>query len=463
MVQPRAGAERGGPVRLGVIGIVAGALAAAGAVTALVVTGHRPEWTTSSPAALAEFEKGQDALQKVYRAEANDHFRKALELDPDFLIDKLFVARSFEAPDSDPKVAAIYDDLRRADLSKLTPRERYLIEYSLAGHAKDVAKAQGIIKAYAAKYPDDPFALEAVASMAAGRQDWDSAQREYTHLMEVAPNRVNAYNSLGYLAMAQGRFAEAEKMFQTYRYIAPDQANPHDSLGELLTLIGRYDEADREFEDALKIRPDFCDSYIHLVSLWQLAGSEDKAAEARARARRSSGCSDYQLKRLDCELAIWPPVVARDWQGVWSAAAASCAGDEAGDNPLRFSAAVITGRRADAEALLEKVKTEMEKFPPTSAARQQYQAEALHMEAVLLLADGKPVEAAARFQAADEKMSYNQLDPGLFKLFNGMYRAKALQQANAGDEAAAQLASLRAVNPKFVAQCARILSMPLGT
>ncbi|HUK12799.1 MAG TPA: hypothetical protein VLW17_05810, partial [Thermoanaerobaculaceae bacterium] len=230
-------------MRFGVIGIVAGTLVAAGAVTALVVTGHRPEWTTSSPAALAEFEKGQDALQKVYRAEANSHFRKALELDPDFLVDKLFLARTLEAPDSDPRVAAIYDELRRADLSKLTPRERYLIEYSLAGHAKDVAKAQEIIKAYAAKYPDDPFALEAVASMAQGRQDWEAAQRDYTHLIEVAPNRVNAYNSLGYLAMAQGRFAEAEKNFQTYRYIAPDQANPHDSLGELLTLIGRYDEA----------------------------------------------------------------------------------------------------------------------------------------------------------------------------------------------------------------------------
>ena len=36
----------------------------------------------------------------------------------------------------------------------------------------------------------------------------------------MAPNRVLAYNQLGYLEMGQGRFADAQKMFETYRYIA---------------------------------------------------------------------------------------------------------------------------------------------------------------------------------------------------------------------------------------------------
>ena len=446
-----------------VVAIVAGALVVAGAVTALMVAGRGPEWTTSSPAALAEFEKGIDAMQKVYRAEARDHFAKALQLDPNFVTAKLFLAGALDLPDTDPRKAALFDELRNADLTKLKARERFLISLAVAGHAKETTKAQEILKDYSAKNPDDPFALDALAGYAVGRQDWEEAQRIYSHLMEVAPNRVNAYNELGYLAMAQARFTDAEKMFQTYRYIAPDQANPHDSLGELLTLIGRYPEADKEFEEALRIKPDFCASYSHLVQLWQLSGSEDKAEEALARAKRANACSDYELKGLSCALAQWPHVAALDWEGAWQAASTACVSDNPGDNPLEFTSAVLTGRRAEAEALLGKVKAEIAKLSPAAAAKQQYQGIELHMEGVLLLADHKPVEAAERFLAADQKMSYRQLGPGLFKMFNGMYRVKALQQANNRDEAAKALDGLREINPRFVEQCARLMQVETGS
>ena len=90
--------------------------------------------------------------------------------------------------------------------------------------------------------------------------------------------------------MGQGRFADAQKMFETYRYIAPDQANPHDSLGELFILLGRYDEARKELEEALRIRPDFCDSYEHLVRLALMDGRVDEAKQALARADSASPC-----------------------------------------------------------------------------------------------------------------------------------------------------------------------------
>jgi len=50
------------------------------------------EWTTDSPEALAEFTAAVDAQMKLYHNEVQAHLEKALELDPDFVIAKLYLA-----------------------------------------------------------------------------------------------------------------------------------------------------------------------------------------------------------------------------------------------------------------------------------------------------------------------------------------------------------------------------------
>lgn len=448
-------------MKLRTIGFVGGVVLLGGAVTAVVVTGHRPEWTTSSSQALAELEAGQDALQKIYITDARAHLTRALQLDPNFTIVKLFLARCLDVPATDKRVVEIIDELRRADLSKLSPREQFLIRFAVANHDKDAAKEQEILDAYVAKAPDDPFALEDAADLAVGRQDWAEAQRDYGRLMKVDPNRVSAYNQLGYLAMAQGRFDEAERMFQTYRYIAPDQANPHDSLGELLTLTGHFHEAEKEYDEALRIKPDFCATFQHLVALYQLSDRDAEADATFSRMKQAGACGEYATKQAACALSEWPRARSLDWDGAWKAASANCTSDSAADNPIAFTAAVTTGRRKEAEGLLERVKVELAKLPNAAARRQPIAAAELHMEGVLLLADGKAAEAADRFVAADKMMTYRELGSGLFKMFNGMYRASALQRAGARDEATKVIAGLREVNPAFVAQCGKLLGLAL--
>jgi tetratricopeptide (TPR) repeat protein len=189
----------------------------AGVVVVLVGVGatllfsrHRPEWTTTSPQALVEFQKGLDSLNKVYYNEAVQHFQKAVELDPNFVAAKRFLLVSLQRPSSDDEAKKLLAELAKADLSKLTDRERFLVTYTLADHAQDPAKAQRTLQEFAARNPDDPFALEALANVAAARQDWPESRRLLTRLIEVAPNRVVAYNQLGYLEMGLGRFGESE-------------------------------------------------------------------------------------------------------------------------------------------------------------------------------------------------------------------------------------------------------------
>ncbi len=429
---------------------LAGLVALFAVVAVVAVTGKRPEWTTSSPQALAEFTKGLEALEKIYRAEASADFAKAVEIDPNFVAAKYFLLKSMDTPSSDPQAAKLIAELGNADLAKLTPRERFLIRYTLAAHAKEAAKAEGILQAYAAEKPDDPFALDAQATVATARQDWTQARGLLTRLIEVAPNRVSAYNQLGYLAMGQGQFAEATKMFETYRYIAPDQANPHDSLGELEILTGRYGHAKKELDEALRIKPDFCASSGHLVNLALIERRPEDAQRALAEAESAGGCTAFMVQSMKCSIALWVPFLAGDWEGVWQADHSACGKPDGGDVVFGVWAALRTGRNAEADALVAKEREQLAKLPPAAPSRRYLEAEVAHLEGARLFVDGEPAKAAERFRFADQAMAYRELGPGLFKLMNRFVLARALQAAGARDEAAAVLAEAQAVNAKFV-------------
>ena len=159
------------------------------------------------------------------------------------------------------------------------------MDYRLQRAAKENARAEKTLAAYLEEHPNDPWALSIRCDQAWQHRDWPPTEECNRRLIKADPNWVQAQNQLGYIAMAQGRFAEAEQLFRTYLYIAPDQANPHDSMGELFTVLGRYAESEKELEEAIRIRPSFCASWEHLVLL------HDVSARPRRRVPRSPACA----------------------------------------------------------------------------------------------------------------------------------------------------------------------------
>jgi len=433
------------------------AVVAAGAVTARLAA-HRPEWTTSSPAALDQFQKGLEARDKLYYDEARQHFAKALEIDAGFVLARYFLISSTEGESGDTKADAAVAELLRQNASRLNDRERFLLAFAAATRGKNIGDAERILKEYGVKHPDDPYVLERETLLATQRQEWPEAHRLLTRTIEVAPNRVVAYNQLGYLEMGQGRFVEAQKMFETYRYIAPDQANPHDSLGELYILLGRYDEAKKELESALAIKPDFCASYEHLLRLALMQGRIDEAERALARVKASAPCEATVGKGMRCLAAVWPPLFAGDWEGVWKAQQASCPKIE--DDPLQIWVLLHTGRRAEAEAFEKAAHDRLAKLAPTEPGRGYVEAFVAHIEGARLLFDGDPAKAAERFRFADRLLSYRELPLGLLKLVNRFVLAQALQASGARDDATEVLAAARAVNADFVDRLAVMAVAP---
>lgn len=424
-------------------------LLAAVVLTATVVTGallaHRGdrEWTTDSEAALAEFERGLEDHQRLYTAEAAEHFERAVELDPDFFAAKVMLLDRLQGRDDEARRAAIEAELRAADRSRLNPRERLMLEHYLAMRDRDTGRAAALLHDYLERHPDDPFALNFYCLHLWQVRDFEQAERLYRRLIEIDPNWVLAQNHLGYTAMAQGDWKRAEEQFEIYRYLAPDQANPHDSLGELLLLTGRFEEARREFEAALAIKPDFVASWGNLVTLELIDGRFDEAERILDGVERDGLASDQFIRGQRCRVAVWRAYSAADWRGTWEAYRASCDRQE-GDVPaLVYEAALLAGLTDEAEALAGEFREGSER----PAANDRARAILLHLEGVRLRIEGRPAEAVERLREADGLLIYLSWGDGAFKLYNRVQLWQALEALGRQDEADRLLGELRAVNP----------------
>ena len=430
-------------------------LAAVGVAVAVGVTlvalPRAPEWTTSSPEALAEFEAGFDAQQKVYTEDALKHFARAIELDPDFLFAKLRYAALLRELNSNPEQAnALFAELAEADITALTPRERFLIERMRALRDGRVDEAAHILDGYLANHPDDPHALHLKAQIAWNRGYLEEAERLFQQVLRVEPNWVVAYNALGYIAMTQGRFAESEEYFMSYRFIAPDQANPHDSLGELFITTGRYDEAADSLERAIEIRPDFFASYDHLISAQTAIGDFEDARDTIERARRE-GMSDDDVFRLTCQVEFQELERNMEWRKILEKRDSECV-----TGFVVGSAAVTTHLAAcrlgdwdtvqsiedEAAALLATMQRE-------GAVRDAalLQNEINHMKGVRLAIKGEFELAEELILAADRGLTYMETEPARFKLNNRLVLVEVLFAAGRDADAHKLLTEVRSVNP----------------
>lgn len=440
--------------RLWILVAIAAVLAAAG--VGYSVLARSPEWTTDSPAALAEFEAATDARMKYYHGEAIAHLRKAVELDPDFVIAKLLLAgylRS-EMAEGKEEASALYEQVFAADLERLTPRERLMVERSRAIGEGDRERAGEILEAYLDEHPDDPYALDMRATVSWSEGDLQTAERLFRHILEVRPNWVGAYNMLGYVTMRQGRFVEAEEYLTSYRFIAPDQANPHDSLGELFTLLGRYDEAEDSLDRALEIKPDFYNSYHTLFLIARLREDHRGMHEVIRRAEAADVWSPKMLELFRCSTRLAELADARDWPAIIAQADAPCVtevGPAEGTAVITHRAACLEGRWELADRIEERLREAIAKGKAVGKLdRESYRGTLAHMEAVRAAVEGRLDEAAELGRSADEALTYAGAGLGIFKLVNRLILFEILRADGHDVDAHRVLSQVRAVNPALV-------------
>lgn len=430
---------------IGLVAVVG--LAAAAAVIFWLGRGG-DGWTTAVPAAAAEFDQAIADSQKLYAKESLEHLKKAVELDPQFVVAKAALAASLAYSDPE-RSKRLAEEVRSADQSRLTARERFLVQLHMARLEGDQEKVQRVIEDYGTVQPDDPWVLYAQAQSAWRAGELDRAEPLYRRLIEVAPNWVLAYNELGYMAMGEGKFKEAEDLFVTYRFIAPDQANPHDSLGELYLLTGRYEEARRELEEAVKVKPDFCASYGHLMQVELMERRAEGVLAAVDRVRKSGACGEKMLERLQCMAEVAQPYLRGDWEGVWRIFEQSCGGRAdylEWSGVMAMDAAAVTGRWQELERMLDGLRAMQEELPALGLSGEIVKGEIEFARGLSSLRDGDHQGALEAFLKADRSMGYFG-SLGLFKLWIRLHIAREYSALGKEAESEAMARDVERVNP----------------
>jgi tetratricopeptide (TPR) repeat protein len=420
----------------------------------LVALPSGPEWTTDSPEALTEFQAAKDAQMKLYYDEAEEHIRRAYELDPEFVMAKLMYSDWFRREDEE-LAKKMREEVLATDTSKLTPRERFFIERARAYHEERSEDIVALVDEYVAKYPNDPYILNEKAIRTWRLGELEEAERLYQRLVEINPNWVIAYNQLGYITMMQGRFTEAEEYFKSYRFIAPDQANPYDSLGELFITVGRYDEAEESLEKALEIKPDFWASYAHLVLMKAFNGDLEGAREVIVRIRNADG-PEEMLFGMECLEHYTALRNAEAWQQIMDEADSKCAeGFKEGFSTVttHFAACKLGDWEKAMEMEVEAANL-LEKVEGHAAEKDimTLRGAFLHMQGVRLALQGEYEEAEEKLRAADKGLTYVEAGVSMYKLFNRMILAEVLLASGQDAEAHGLLTKVRGVNPVMVAE-----------
>jgi len=420
----------------------------------LVALPRGQEWTSSSPEAVAEFQAGIDAQMKLYEDDARRHFRRALELDPDFVMAGLYTIDGFRHDGDEAMAEALRGKILAADLGALTPRERFFVERARARIEKRPEDAERLLDEYVARYPNDPYILHQKALRAWGRGDLDEAERLNYRLVEISPNWVIAYNQLGYINMMKGRFTEAEEYFKSYRFIAPDQANPHDSLGELFITLGRYAEARETLEKAIEIKPDFWAAYGHLALLGAFGDDPELVDAAVARATEL-GAPESLLTSMGCLKDYTALRNAEAWETILQQADSPCV-QELGDGfaviTTHFAACKIADWKT-AEAIEAKTAEFISKASDGDDMRkaEPFIGALRHMEGIRLAVQGDHGAAAEKLREADQHLTFMEAGSAIYKLINRAILAEVLLADGQDAEAAALMAEIRAVNPVLAA------------
>jgi len=371
-------------------------LAAAGVAAALYLSNRR-DITTSSDEAYRVYRGAVENERRFYMKEAQAGFAKALELDPEFAMAMLGLARYAE------KERAL-SLIRRADRlrSRLTERERLQIDLQLAYREKGSDEQLKVAREILKRYPNDFRAASIVAHHEKAAGNDEEALRVFARLLEADPNNADAYNMIGYYYGYRGEYDRAIENLKKYQFMAPDQANPHDSLGEIQAYSGRYDEAIENLNRALSIKPDFFVSHDHLGVVHEGKGDYSRAREHYLNAAQLSPVmkEGYLFK------AVRATMEAGDRQAFRSIAERfeklpKGEYSDAHSAFLRACEHLVEGRPAESEKVLAelrpKLETDFQKRNRTPG-RKFYEPGWNYLMALARMAQGRESEAVPLFE-----------------------------------------------------------------
>lgn len=162
------------------------------------------------------------------------------------------------------------------------------------------------------------------------------AERLYRHILESAPDNLNALHFLGLLCHHQNRHDEAASLIGRIITLAPDNADAHNNLGNVLEGLGRGMEAEACYRKAIDLYPDHGPAHNNLGVVLMARNQTDEALVAYHRAtalapdsaefRYNMGNALRKSGDLDAAISTYREAItlAPDYASAWQGLARTC-------------------------------------------------------------------------------------------------------------------------------------------
>ena len=238
--------------------------AALAAAALAAVAANWPMLSASRMRAITETNLGVALFESGQAAHAQERYRKALAIDPDYAPAYNNLGVALRARGGVAEAIAVYQEgLRR--------REDYAdLHYNLGNalsEAGRLADAEAAFRRAIALEPDSAPAHRNLGNLLAAQGLAAAGMVYLRRALALAPDDVPAAYDLGTLLLEAERFDEAEEALRRVVQLRPEHAEARNNLGIALASRGLLVEAEREFEAAVRLKPDLADAQRNLARL----------------------------------------------------------------------------------------------------------------------------------------------------------------------------------------------------
>lgn len=207
----------------------------------------------------------------LYRKEAEQSFRAALELSPEFHVARYRLAMLYFVTGEHEKIVemlkAIPEDAR------LSRRERLYIDAATGFLVEeDYDKAIRLYQEMLEEYPYEIEARQYLAEVYFLTFQDEAAIDQLRILSQQEPDNRHVWGPMAAYLTKLGRYAEAQEALDTYLAFAPDDPNVYNLLGDLQREQGNYTEAIEWFRTALEVDPEYLLARVGIAESLAAAG-----------------------------------------------------------------------------------------------------------------------------------------------------------------------------------------------
>jgi len=237
--------------------------------------------TTKSQEARDLYIQGRQLAEFYHTDKANELFKQALGIDPDFALAHLFHAgTSTETSDYQAGLAKAV-----ALASRVSEGEQKLIAGQQASIGENnAAKANRIYQELAALFPKDKRVHWYLAGTYGALEEYDKEIAALETAIALDKGFAPPYETLGYVYRWRGQLDKAEQAFKEYARLSPAEANSHDILGDLYMKMGKFEDAIKHYEEAVRMDPAFFLSQQKIGSCLAFLGRYEEARQAFLKA-----------------------------------------------------------------------------------------------------------------------------------------------------------------------------------